>query len=88
MRAYTLEPIRLETDAASPNLYRLYVDGEPTVIAIRGEEAALLRNNGHIVDRRALEAIFKCSPARRERLDRIPDHFGAECLKPRMNNRC
>ena len=40
MREYTIEPIRLETDAASPNIYRLYVDGEPTVIAIRGEEAA------------------------------------------------
>jgi hypothetical protein len=88
MREYTIEPIRLETDAASPNIYRLYVDGEPTVIAIRGEEAAQLRQSGQIVERRALEAIFKCSPSRKERLDRIPDHFGAECMKPRMSRRC
>jgi hypothetical protein len=70
MRKYTIEPVHHA--AESPALYRLYVDGQPTVIAVRDEEAALVRQNGPHIERRALEALFKCSPTRRERLERIP----------------
>ena len=70
MRKYTIEPIKLAADA--PALYRLYVDGEPTVIAVRDEEIPLMQRNGPNIERRALETLFRCSPARKERLDRIP----------------
>jgi hypothetical protein len=70
MRTYTIEPIQRAADA--PTLYRLYVDGEPTVIAVHDEEVALVRRHGPNIERRALETLFKCSPTRKERLDRIP----------------
>ena len=72
MKKYTLEPIQPEGVSASPSRYRLYVDGEPTVIAISDEEAALLHPNGPNIERRALETLFECSPTRKERLNRIP----------------
>ncbi len=70
MRKYTIEPVKLAQDA--PTLYRLYVDGEPTVIAVRDEEIPVVRRDGPNIKRRTLEALFKCSPTRRERLDKIP----------------
>jgi len=72
MKKYTLEPIQPEDVSASPSRYRLCVDGEPTVIAINEEEAALLRPKGPNVQRRALETLFKSSPTRKEKLARVP----------------
>jgi hypothetical protein len=72
MKKYTLKPIRLETVSDTSTLYRLYAGGEPTVIAISNEEATLLQQNGSNIKRSALEALFKCSPTRKERLARIP----------------
>jgi hypothetical protein len=72
MRQYTLEPVGLESDSKAPTKYRLYVAGEATVIAISAEEAVALHKNGHRIERCDLEALFKCSPTRKERLDRIP----------------
>jgi len=70
MKKYTIEPVQCPTDA--PALYRLYVDGEPTVIAVRDEEAVLVKRNGPTIERRVLEALFQCSPTRKEKLARIP----------------
>jgi hypothetical protein len=72
MKKYTLEQIWPETASSSPSRYRLCVAGEPTVIAISCEEAALLQQDGPNIERRALEALFERSPTRKERLDRIP----------------
>ena len=70
MSKYTLEPVGFDGDSKAPLIYRLYVDGEPTVIAISAEEAARLRQNPRAITRSALEAIFKCSPTRKERFER------------------
>jgi hypothetical protein len=72
MKKYTLEPIQSEDVSASPSRYRLYVDGEPTVIAVSGDEAAQLCPKGPNIKRHALETLFKCSPTRKERLARVP----------------
>ena len=72
MKKYTLEPIRPETASSFPTRYRLYAGGEPTVIAISNEEATLLKQNGPNIKRSDLEALFKRSPTRKERLARIP----------------
>jgi hypothetical protein len=72
MRKYTLEPVRLEAASVSPSLYCLYIDAAPTVIAISCEEAALLQHDGPNIERSALDALFECSPTRKENLDRIP----------------
>ena len=72
MKKYTVEPIQSETDSHATTLYRLYAGGEPTVIAISNEEATLLKQNGPNIQRSDLEALFKRSPTRKERLARIP----------------
>ena len=72
MRQYTLEPVGLESHSKAPTIYRLYVEGKATVIAISAEEAVVLHRNGHAIERCDLEALFKSSPTRKERLDRIP----------------
>jgi hypothetical protein len=73
MKKYTLEPIPSEAaSSVPPSRYLLCVDGEPTVIAIRDEEVALLCHDGQNIERRALENLFKCSSTRKERLARVP----------------
>ena len=79
MRKFSLEPIRLEVsqfDAVPENIYRVYVDGEPTDIFASAEEAAVLQRDGPHIARSAMETVFKSSLNRLAMLAKIPEAAG------------
>ena len=79
MRKFSLEPIQLEVsqfDAVPENIYRVYVDGEPTDIFASAEEAAVLQRDGPHIARAAMETVFKSSLNRLAMLAKIPEAAG------------